>query len=346
MRTVTFLSVYAGAADIAGLDLADLSAEQLASIVRKINRRVVKGWKYDRFPELCPTERRLYRAEYASGTAYSAPTATAAVEVAFTAAQQYYQALRATTGNAPATLVSGAYVVNAAYWAECASSYSGNDWASGQNYAVGTYVRNPADGRYYACHTAHTSGGSFDASQFGILTPFMAYVSRDQTGMTPIGEVIRITQNDPEVVPTTPSVIPHAIRVQGIVPFAAVVPFAIYVEFRRRVPVFTSIAWNSGTAYVAGDLVYYATTGECYEALQGGTNQNPATQTAYWRKVDFPLVLANFVTRAAGSDILRSDGQTQKADAEQAAAYAEFNDDRTAEIDGQGISDSVQVQTY
>ncbi len=346
MRTVTFLSVYAGAADVAGLDLADLSADQLASIVRKINRRTLKGWKYDKFPELCPIERRLYRAEYNNATAYVAPTATAPVEVFFTASGKYYQALKATTGNPPATLTSGAYVLDKAHWAECAANYSGSDWAASTAYVLGTVVRNPDDGRYYACHTAHTSGGTFDATKFGILTPFAAYISLDQTGQTPIGEVIRLTQNDPRVTPTTPGVILHSVRAEGIVPIVANPPVSVWLEFRRRVPVFTSAVWSNVTAYVTDDLVYLPATGECYQALQSGTGQNPATATTYWRKIDFPQVLANFVTRAAGSDILRSDGQTQKADAEQGQAYAELNDDRTVEVDNQVQPRSIGVETY
>lgn len=347
MRTVTFLSVYAGAADIAGLDLADMSTAALASLVRKINRRVLKAWKYDRFPELCPIERRLYRDEYNNGTAYVAPTATAPVEVFFTAAGKYYQALKATTGNPPATLTSGAYVVDSAHWAESAASYSGNDWATGVAYVVSTVVRNPADGRYYSCHTAHTSGASFDSTKFGILTPFAPYISLDQTSQTPIGEVIRLTRNDPRVTPQTPGVVPHTVRVEGIIPIAFNPPVAVWLEFRRRVPVFTNVVWSAVTAYVVDDLVYLAATGECYQAIQAGTNQNPSVaSSAYWRKIDFPQVLTNFVTRAAGSDVLRSDGQTQKADAEQGQAYAELTDDRTIEVDSQVQSQSVGVETY
>lgn len=38
--------------------------------------------------------------------------------------------------------------------------------------------------------------------------------------------------------------------------------------------------WSGATAYQQGDVVNYANT--LYIASQGGTNQNPATQTAYW----------------------------------------------------------------
>jgi len=39
-------------------------------------------------------------------------------------------------------------------------------------------------------------------------------------------------------------------------------------------------AWNSGASYAINDVV--SLSGSSYLAIQAGTNQNPATQTAYW----------------------------------------------------------------
>ena len=46
--------------------------------------------------------------------------------------------------------------------------------------------------------------------------------------------------------------------------------------------------WSSSTAYVTGDRVIYNTL--TYISIQNGTNQNPATQTAYWTEIqnDYP----------------------------------------------------------
>jgi hypothetical protein len=346
MRTVTFLTVYAGSADVAGLDLEDLAVEQLAGLVRKINRRVRKAWKFDRFPELCPTEQRYYRRVYAAGNAYVAPTSTAPDETFYIASGKYYQALKATTGNAPATLTSGAYVVNAAYWAESAASYSGNDWAASTAYALGVYVRNPDDGRYYACHTVHTSGGTFDATKFGILTPFAPYISLDQTGQTAIGEMLGMFGSDPAVARDNPNRLPYTVRASGVVPLCAFPPVTVWIKFRRRVPVFTNVEWSAVIAYVGGDIRYLPASGECYTALQASTNKSPNTEPTYWQKMDFPEVLQNFTMLAAGSDLMRADGADQKANSTQALAYAELNDDRDIEIEGQGISGSIGVETY
>lgn len=351
MRAVSFLSVYAGAADISGLDLADMSAEQLSSLVRKINRRLRKGWKFDRFPEINPVERRLYRPEYNSATAYPAPTTTAPSEVFFTPAGKYYQALRATTGNAPANLVAGVYVVDAAFWAESASGYSGNDWVTLTVYAVGDVVRNPADGNYYACHTAHTAGASFSSADFGLLTPFAPYVSRDQAGETPIGEVLRLYARDPGVYRGTAGVIRHTVQQRGIVPLGCCPMPAVWVQFRLRVPVFTNVEWAAATNYAINDVRYSPAAENCYRALNAivgnPSNPRPEDDAANWKLIEFPEVLADFTMRAAGSDLLKADGQTEKAAREQAQAYAELDSERDVENEGQGISpDSVQVEGY
>tara|TARA_R110000868_G_scaffold91821_4_gene254536 strand:+ start:675 stop:4163 length:3489 start_codon:yes stop_codon:yes gene_type:complete len=61
---------------------------------------------------------------------------------------------------------------------------------------------------------------------------------------------------------------------------------------------FSYPTWSNSTAYAVGDQVLYNTT--LYAAIQAGTNQNPATQVAYWQ----PLETNSWVT-ASGN---RSDG--------------------------------------
>ena len=61
---------------------------------------------------------------------------------------------------------------------------------------------------------------------------------------------------------------------------------------------FSYPTWSNSTAYAVGDQVLYDTT--LYAAIQAGTNQNPATQVAYWQ----PLETNSWVT-ASGN---RNDG--------------------------------------
>ncbi len=349
MRTVTLESVLQGAATNAGLDYDDLNEAEKQSLMRKLNRRVSKAWMWERWSELCPTERRLYRDEFDIADAYVAPTLTSATEIFYTPAGKYYQALRASTGNLPATLTGADYVVNSAYFAECASSYSGNDWANAVAYTVPTVIRNPTDGRYYSCHTAHTSSGSFDSTKFGVLTPFAAYVGLDQDGQTPIGEVIAIYANDPDVMPNNPGLLRHRMSARGIVPLGCP-PVAVWVNFRLRVPIYTVEEWDGTGSYVVGNKVYSDSAGDCYQAKAdvpaSSSNQEPEAVVASWTKLDFPLVLSNFVIRATASDILRADGQNDKADAEQSQAFLELSNDRDIQQDGTTPTPTVQVQTY
>ncbi len=349
MRTVTLKSVLEGACEVAGLEWQDLGEDMRESVLRKVQRRTKQSWAWDTWPELCPVEYRIYRDQYDSGTAYLAPTLSLATEVFYLPAQKYYPALRDTTGNAPATLSGTEYVVNAAYWAECSDEPTGDDWLTGTVYAVGDTARNPDDNRYYACHTAHTAGGSFDATKFGVLTPFAAYIGLDQTGRTPIGEVIALYANDPDVNPTRPGLIRHRLSARGIVPLGCF-PVAVYVHFRLRVPAFTSEEWDGAGAYVIGDRVYSQKYGDCYLAIgdvaASSSNQEPELVVAKWTKQEFPQVLERFVSRAAGADILRADGQNDKANAEQGSAFAELGEERDIQVDGQTPAPRIQVRTY
>jgi hypothetical protein len=344
MRTVTFKSVLHGAAQMVGMDptRGDFNNAVAAAMTEYVNNRIRQGWEQEVWPEWTLIEQRSFRASYASGTAYAAPTASVPVEVFFIAAQKYYQALRATTGNAPATLVAGEYVENSAYWAECASSYSANDWTTGMVFAVGDQARNPDDNRFYQCHTAHTAGAGFDATKFGILTPFDRYVDYDQSGLTPIGQVLGARGRDPRVYSNSYQPVRFALSERGV-QFAESAPVQVWLKFRKRPPVFTSSAWVSTTAYVADDLVYYATTGECYKALQASTGQLP-TNTTYWERVKFPALLSNFVKRSVMADRLRDLKQTDRAAIEEDRAFAELANAADREVQGQ--NERIEVMTY
>lgn len=64
----------------------------------------------------------------------------------------------------------------------------------------------------------------------------------------------------------------------------------VFAFFKPAAPVFTFEAWNSATNYAARRVVL-ATDGQCYRALQDGTNQSPLTETAYWRVITVISVL-------------------------------------------------------
>lgn len=94
----------------------------------------------------------------------------------------------------------------------------------------------------------------------------------------------------------------------------------VWLEYRIPPVAFSTSAWNSATAYSAGDLVYSESEGECYQALQAVAPGTVVTSTAHWKKVDFPYIFHRYVVQSVYADLLASDGQTGKSLAEFARA--------------------------
>lgn len=105
-----------------------------------------------------------------------------------------------------------------------------------------------------------------------------------------------------------------------------------WLEYQEREPVFTSKEWDNTTSYAIDDLVYSATTGECYQALQ--TNSGTAvTDSAVWDKVDMPYMISEFVKLAAYADALREEGENTR--------LAERTDERAANV----LADAMDRET-
>ena len=365
MRTVTFQSVLYGAARRAGLDPTSWSAGTAANALEFLNNWLKKGWEWEFWPEWTPLEQRAYRDAYDPTKAYAAPTATIPTEVWFPAAQRYYQALQATTGNAPALQdpTTGEWIANAPFWADSSagfaygvpygqvvpSPYFGSDWMPATLYTAGAAEvhRNPGDNRFYQCIVTHTSGGTFDPTKWGILTIFERYVSLDQTGQTPIGEVRQVTKNNPRTSPRFPGPLDFKIDNHGILP-APMAGVQVYVEFRLRPPVFTLTAYAGGTTYAQGVTVYQpTTTGECYLSLVGANIGNtPETSPAQWQKIDFPQLLEEFVKRGVYADLLRADGQRNDADKAEAEAFEKLSNASDVALASQAQYDRAAAQVY
>ena len=180
-------------------------------------------------------------------------------------------------------------------------------------YVVGNQVYYSTTDKYYECILNSTGNLPTNTTYWEEITEdFDRYVAYEQTGKTKIGEVFQVTQKNPWT-NRAPIKVAYALSDNGIqVDFDA--PNSVYVKFRKRPPTFNYVAWSSSTSYAVDDIVYLASTGECYISIQAGSNQNPATQTAYWTKIDFPYVLSRFVKLKAYAMALDEDGQTEKAE--------------------------------
>lgn len=341
MRTVTFQSVLNGVAAKLGLDPSrDLNVPRSASLTEYINGRVAEGWKFEFFPEWTVVEQRYYRDPFALNEFI-----TAGDQRFFIGSGLYYQALQgqADATEAPATFAAGTWTENSAWWAELASSYSATDWATGTVFAVGGKTRNPTDGLFYQCISAHTAGAAFDATQFGVLTAFDKYIAYEQNGRTPIDEVKGVSRRNPRVYPTNPGPIRFRPSDNGIqVDLHA--PNVVFVEFRLRPPVFTTTRYSSTFAYDVGDKAYAAPN--CYVSLIGNNQGNAPDGVSNWAVIPFPALLETFVKRAAFADALTDQKQQDRKTTELEEAYSHLQDAADYALAQQGQYDRAAVQTY
>jgi len=140
-------------------------------------------------------------------------------------------------------------------------------------------------------------------------TPSSGLVTWEEAGQPDIGTVYGVTLDDPN---TTKNPRPADWRYDagglGLRIFNAT--GAVYVRHSRKAPEVTSTAWASGTTYAADAVAYDATTGECYESLQGSNTNHAVTDAAWWRVIEIPHVFRVAVPR--GADALRTGVGGQK----------------------------------
>ncbi len=225
-------------------------------------------------------------------------------------------------------------------------------WASGATYAAADevyFVHSVAGAGYYAANSAPNSptAGQSPGShplKWAALTSFRRYVALAQPAQTAFGEIAGLYRRDPGLSPLTAGRVKFAVTADGIAPlnYAGA---TVWVRFRIRPPVFTLTEYNGATAYVAGDIRYYATTGECYKALVATTGNLP-TSTAHWEKILFPYILETFVKRAVFADLLPADGENNKAGAELGKAYNALTQAHDTAFEGQGQYTTAAVETY
>lgn len=330
MRVVSYKSVLAQASQLAfgkaspnGLDAATLNTF--------INEDAGQFWRSFWWPELMVVEQRQYRPSYSGGHA-------AGTEVYYPPAQAYYLAVKGPTTVPPATLSGGVYEVNKSEWIEVQTELSGDDWTTGKIYAAGDLVRNPATGLFYACHTGHTAGGSFDGTKFGALKRWRNSLDYAQTGYTEIDGIEGVYDDDPDVNPDAER-FPFTLSADIIVHGDIVRP---WIKLRRRIPSWSGTLHVPDETYTVGDQVYYSTD---YYRAKTTTSALP-TDTDDWEKIEMPYVFRSSVPRAAYAGWLASEGQIDKSGRNMAAA-AKLNEDEIMEITSrQGQMRALPVKTY
>ncbi len=321
MLTVNYIDVLNKACDLTGLTRlsASLSSTDNAKLQTFISKRLENAVRYHFWPDYMRLEQRRFKADYASGTPYAAPTTTVATVIYYPNSQKYYQNLVASTGNAPATLASGAYVTNLAYWAEAATAYSGSDWAASTAYTQGTIVRNPSDGYFYQCHTAHTSSSSFDSTKFGALVPFDRFIAYAQAAQTVIGDVVQVWSSNPRVYKSALEV-GFELSQNGIQICDAY--NSVWVWYRIVIPRLSGDTFSPTATYAVGNQVYFSSAtvaGNFYDCVATtSAGESPSSAAAKWSIVNLPRMFEDYMAYGAYVDSLTGDGQMDKARAEEA----------------------------
>jgi hypothetical protein len=150
-------------------------------------------------------------------------------------------------------------------------------------------------------------------------TPVSGLVAYAQSGKTVLGEVFGVWSADPRDNPDTAKQYAFEPAEDGIRILDTISGTTVWVHFRRVPARFTRVAYDAGVGYSEGDLVYYATTGECYQAAIV-----EAAET--WELVSFPYILETFAVLAAASDVYRDMGQHEKADEIEPRAFKALED--------------------
>lgn len=223
-----------------------LNEEEFSAARRAINSALQEIHGATWWRDLMRTERRTLRDTWSVSTAY-----VAGDEVYHAGSDAYYQALRASTGQAPAAADgSNGWNVNLAYWAEVEYDPQADDYDAATSYAAGDKARNPDDGVVYQCHTASVGNDPTDAAFWGAVIPFVTYIPWVQSGKTGIGDVRSVTDVDPRLLGARPVMWEPAYDGVLLIDCPVTLP---WVHFRIETPKLTGSPWESGSAYTPPD---------------------------------------------------------------------------------------------
>ena len=215
-------------------------------------------------------------------------------------------------------------------------------WSATETYVTGDEVYYATDGKYYEA-LADTTGEAPSSSpaawsEVSGLDPYYPFEPADATA---IGEMLGIYRSDPRA--NADSVVSLAYTVDGTgiwVHDSLRGGQTNWIKYRRRPPMFTLVAWSAGGSYTLGDVVYVASTGECYQAALSSAGAE------VWVKLDMPYILQDFVVRAAAADYLREQGNEDRAEREEAAALRKLVEqhDKTFLQQGQAMRMAIRVE--
>ena len=346
MMTSNYMAMLQSCAEYCGLPAGvppapALATAQAKTLQRFLSLRLRKIHEIEFWPWAMLVEKRIFRPEYSASTAYTPGT-----EVYFTPSGLYYQALTATTGNAPATSIDGvAWTENSAFWAKSLTNYSASGYSATQTYSVGNQVYYQTTNLFYQCIASSTGVVPTTTANWGVLTPFNPYVAWEQTGFTALGDIIRVMTDDPRV-NTAALDVEHTLSALGVeCPSPA--PNVVWIEHRQRPTILNGDTFSATATYTVGQQIFWATDGNLYNCIVNTTaGQSPLTTPSSWSVVQIPTIYEKYIICGAAADFLNMLEKPQRALAMQMFAEDALTDELDKLLRQQYQVRKTKVTTY
>lgn len=199
MRLVTYAEVLKGVCDRMGWEVdasgdPNLDDKQWHAAKRAISRALRIFWRAAAWPDLNRVEERQFWAVYDASESVAAGTFRY-----FPPTGNYYQALKASTGQGPALEDPvGTWTTNTAYWALASRALSADNYDSTATYDVGDTVYYPSGNSFHQLHTAASAGTApTNTSYWGEITALDPCIPWAQEGKLAIDRVIAMSLYDP-----------------------------------------------------------------------------------------------------------------------------------------------------
>lgn len=341
METTDFEDVLREAAEeTTTLQPDNLDPAEFKALRRFGRKRLEWCWEFHFWPFLGRVEQRFYRPDWNSATTYAATN-----EVYYPPTGKYYQALQASTNQAPADS-SGA--TQTTYWEESSRSYQADTFSATASYSKGNRV-SYADQVYQVFVAGPITGVlPTDNTQWALLTNFDQYVLYGQPGKTAIGIVAAAWNLNPR---TTTRGIELNWNLSDVgVQISSPNAFA-WLDYRIRCPKLTGDMFDTTATYASGDQVYFSsasTPGNFYTANTAtAAGESPDSQPAKWDVIQIPRNFHKPLVHGIAADWIKGPGGGSPEDlAEQLAlAQAALDDQKSLYVGQQSQRIKTVVRT-
>lgn len=318
MVAVDYITLLQGAATLAGLDPNFISSGEQEVFQRALQKRLQTIWEHEAWPDVMRIEKRRYKPLYISTEPY-----TFGEMVFYAATGKYYQVLTASQMGFPPAGADGA--TDFTRWAECSANPVDTSPARSATtlYHPGDQVYETTLDESYQCTQAHsgqTPAGDVTAYWSRLLF-FDFTVPYEQEGETKLGAVLEVWDKHP-LIYNTASPIKYVLMPDGVRVIRG--PSAVWIEFRERCPLWTGKLFDPAGSYDPGDQVYFSspvTPGNFYDCVAGtSAGQDPESTPAAWSRSMIPQVFQRYLERGGYADWLISEGENDRAAAENGAA--------------------------